>query len=161
MLELKLVPLSPLKDTNIILGQSHFIKTVEDLHEAIVTTVPGAGFGIAFCEARGPCLVRSTGNDPELKKNAEEYALRLGAGHSFLILLKNAFPINLLTRIRDIPEVCNVYAATANPLQVIVAETEQGRGVLGVVDGHAAKGIETEKDVQDRKQFLRKIGYKQ
>ncbi len=161
LLEIKLIPLNPLKDTNIILGQSHFIKTVEDLHEAIVTTVPGASFGIAFCEASGPCLVRSTGNDPELKKTAEEFALRIGAGHSFLVLLKNAFPINLLTRIRDIPEICNIYAATANPLQVIVAETEQGRAVLGVVDGYAAKGIETEKDVQDRKEFLRRIGYKQ
>jgi uncharacterized protein len=105
--------------------------------------------------------VRSTGNDPELKKAAEEYALKVGAGHSFLVILKNAFPINLLNRIRDIPEVCNIYAATANPVQVIVAETDQGRGVLGVVDGSAAKSIETERDVEDRKQFLRKIGYKQ
>ncbi len=159
-LELKVVQLSLPTDSNAILGQSHFIKTVEDLHEAIVNSVPGAKFGLAFCEASGPCLVRSSGNDDELRKNAEEQALRVGAGHTFLILLRNAYPINLLPRIKEVPEVCSIYAASANPLQVIVAETEQGRAIIGVVDGSGSKGIEAEKDVHDRKQFLRKIGYK-
>ena len=159
-LETKLVQLSPPKDANIILGQSHFIKTVEDLHEAIVNTVPNASFGIAFCESSGPCLIRSSGNDEELKRLAQELAMQVGAGHSFLILLKNAYPINVLSRIRDVPEVVNIYAATSNPLQVVVAESEQGRGILGVIDGSSPKAIETEKDVSERKQFLRKIGYK-
>ena len=139
---------------------SHFIKTVEDLHEAIVNTVPAASFGIAFCESSGPCLVRSSGNDQDLKKSVEELALRVGAGHAFIVLLKNAYPINVLTRIRNVPEIVTLYAATANPLQVIVTETEQGRGILGVVDGSSPMGIEIEADVAERKQFLRKIGYK-
>ncbi len=159
-LELRLVQLSLPKDSNIILGQSHFIKTVEDIHEAIVTSAPGARFGIAFCESSGPCLVRASGNDEELKRTAEELAMKIGAGHSFLVLLRKAFPINILRGIREVPEVCNVYAATANPLQVIVAESEQGRGILGVKDGLRPKGIESEKDVVERKQFLRNIGYK-
>ncbi len=150
-LELKIIQLNPPTDTNAILGQSHFIKTVEDLHETIVSSVPGAKFGLAFCEASGPCLVRSSGNDNELRRSAE---------HIFLILLKDAYPINILPRIKDVPEVCSIYAASANPLQVIVAETDQGRAVIGVVDGFASKGVEVEKDVHDRKQFLRKIGYK-
>ncbi len=133
---------------------------MEDLHEAIVNSVPGASFGLAFCESSGPCLVRSSGNDEELRSIAEEEALKIGAGHSFIILLKNAYPVNILPRLKEVPEVCNIYAATANPLQVLVAETEQGRGIIGVVDGSQPKGIETEKDVHDRKQFLRKIGYK-
>ncbi len=133
---------------------------MEDLHEAIVSTVPGASFGLAFCESSGPCLVRSTGNNDELKKSAEDLALQIGAGHSFVVLLKNAYPINVLSRIRDVPEVVSIYAATANPLQVVVAESEQGKGILGVIDGSSPKGKETEKDVSDRKQFLRKIGYK-
>ncbi len=159
-LEFKVVQLSLSNETNAILGQSHFIKTVEDIHEAVVGSVPGAKFGVAFCEASGPCLIRSTGNDEELKRRAEEDATRIGAGHTFLILLKNAYPINILPRLKEIPEVCNIFAASANPLQVLVAETEQGRAVIGVVDGFASRGVETEKDVQDRKQFLRKIGYK-
>ena len=159
-LELKIVQLNPPSDTNAILGQSHFIKTVEDLHETIVGSVPGAKFGLAFCEASGPCLVRSSGNDAELRRCAEEQALRVGAGHTFLILLKDAYPINILPRIKEVPEVCNIYAASANPLQVIVAETDQGRAIVGVVDGFASKGVEAEKDVRDRKQFLRRIGYK-
>lgn len=133
---------------------------MEDLHEAIVNTVPNASFGIAFCESSGPCLIRSSGNDEELRRSAQELAMRVGAGHSFVILLKNAYPINVLSRIRTVPEVVNIYAATANPLQVVVVESEQGRGILGVVDGSSPKGIETEKDVFERKQFLRKIGYK-
>ena len=159
-LELKIIQLNPPSDVNAILGQSHFIKTVEDLHETIVSSVPGAKFGLAFCEASGPCLVRSSGNDDELRRTAEEQALRVGTGHVFLILLKDAYPINILPRIKEVPEVCNIYAASANPLQVIVAETDQGRAIIGVVDGFASKGVEVEKDVHDRKQFLRKIGYK-
>jgi hypothetical protein len=158
--ETKLVHLSPPRDANIILGQSPFIKIVEDLHEAIVNTVPNASFGIAFCESSGPCLVRSSGNDEELRRLAQELSMQVGAGYSFLIILRNAHPINVLSRIRDVPEVVNIYAATANPLQVVVAESEQGRGILGVIDGSAPKGIEKEKDVSERKQFLRKIGYK-
>ncbi len=126
----------------------------------IVGSVPGASFGLAFCEASGPCLVRSSGNDEELRRCAEEEALKIGAGHTFVILLRNAYPINILPHLKQVPEVCNIYAATANPLQVLVAETEQGRGIIGVVDGFLTRGIETEKDVSDRKQFLRKIGYK-
>ncbi len=133
---------------------------MEDLHEMIVGSVPGASFGLAFCEASGPCLVRSSGNDEELRRCAEEEALKIGAGHTFVILLRNAYPINILPHLKQVPEVCNIYAATANPLQVLVAETEQGRGIIGVVDGFLTRGIETEKDVSDRKQFLRKIGYK-
>ena len=159
-LELKLVQVSLPKDTNIVLGQSHFIKTVEDLHEAIVNAVPGASFSIAFCESSGPCLIRSTGNDEELKKAAEDLAMKISAGHSFLILLRKAFPINVLPRIREVPEVCSIYAATANPLQVVVAESEQGRGILGVIDGYAPRGIESQEDVAQRKEFLRNIGYK-
>ncbi len=159
-MEFRIVQLSPPKEGNTIIGQSHFIKTVEDLHETIVGSVPGASFGLAFCEASGPCLVRSSGNDDELRKSAEEQALRIGAGHTFVILLRNAYPINILPRLKQVPEVCNVYAASANPLQVLVVETEQGRGVIGVVDGFSTRGVETEKDVYDRKQFLRKIGYK-
>jgi len=126
----------------------------------IVGSVPGASFGLAFCEASGPCLVRSSGNDEELRRYAEEEALKIGAGHTFVILLRNAYPINILPHLKQVPEVCNIYAATANPLQVLVAETEQGRGIIGVVDGFLTRGIETERDVSDRKQFLRKIGYK-
>ncbi len=160
LLETKLVQLNPPPDANIIIGQSHFIKTVEDLHEAIINAVPNAKFGLAFCESSGPCLIRSSGNDMDMKKTAEELALRVGAGHSFVLLLKNAYPINVLSRVRSIPEVVSIFAATSNPLQVVVAETEQGRGILGVIDGASPKGIETENDVSERKQFLRKIGYK-
>jgi hypothetical protein len=139
---------------------SHFIKTVEDIHEALVNSVPGIKFGLAFCESSGPCLVRRSGTDGELQELAAKHALKLGCGHCFLILLKGAYPINVLNAIKQVPEVCSIYCATANPVEVIVAETEQGRGILGVVDGLKSKGIESEKDVKERKEFLRKIGYK-
>lgn len=145
---------------NVILGQTHFIKTAEDLYEAMVNSVPNIKFGLAFCEASGPCLVRSEGNDPDLKKQAENSALQIAAGHAFVIYLKNAFPINVLKAVKDCPEVCNIFCATANPVEVIIGETKQGRGILGVIDGSSPKGIETEKDVAHRKEFLRKIGYK-
>lgn len=145
---------------NVILGQSHFIKTVEDLYEALVNAVPNMKFGLAFCESSGPCLVRFEGNDPELKQLASKTALELSAGHSFIVFMRNAYPLNVLDKVKSVPEVCNIYLATANPFQVILAETEQGRGVLGVVDGYASKGIEKEQDVAERKAFLRKIGYK-
>ncbi len=148
------------EECNAILGQSHFIKTVEDLYEALVNAVPNIKFGLAFCESSGPCLVRSEGNDPELKQMAAKTALELSAGHSFIIFMRNAYPINVLDKVKAVPEVCNIYLATANPFQVILAKTEQGRGVLGVVDGYSSKGIESERDVGERKSFLRKIGYK-
>ena len=159
-METKLVPIDVPEGINIILGQSHFIKTVEDLHEAIACTVPNAKFGIAFNESSGPCLVRVSGNEQELIALAGKTALKLGAGHSFIVFLKEAYPINVLDRIKSVPEVCSVYAATANPIQVVVAETDQGRGILGVIDGLRPKDIESPKDVEDRKSFLRKIGYK-
>jgi hypothetical protein len=145
---------------NAILGQSHFIKTVEDLYEALVNAVPTVEFGLAFCESSGPCLVRYEGNDPELKELASKTAYQLSAGHTFIIFMRKAFPINVLDKVKSVPEVCSIYLATANPFQVILAETEQGRGILGVVDGFASKGIENEKDIAERKTFLRKIGYK-
>ena len=148
------------ENCNVILGTAHFIKTVEDLYEALVNSVPNIKFGVAFCEASGPCLVRAEGNNKELKTEASEQALKLGCGHSFIIFLKDAFPLNVLGKIKQVPEVCTVHAATANPLEVIVAKTEHGRGILGVVDGFKTKGIETKEDVVARKQFLRKIGYK-
>ncbi|MCX8178352.1 MAG: adenosine-specific kinase [Candidatus Aenigmarchaeota archaeon] len=146
---------------NVILGQSHFIKTVEDIYEALVTAVPNIKFGVGFCEASGDCLVRHEGNDEELRKKAAETAFKIGCGHSFIIFIKNAYPINVLAKLRQVDEIVNIYAATANPLQVLIAETEQGRGILGVVDGSKPKGIEEEKDIKKRKEFLRKIGYKQ
>jgi hypothetical protein len=145
---------------NVVLGQSHFIKTVEDLYEALVNAVPNIRFGLAFCESSGPCLVRFDGNDLELKELASRVALQLATGHAFIIFMRNAYPINVLDKIKSVPEVCNIFLATANPFQVVLAETEQGRGILGVIDGFAAKGIETTNDIDDRKQFLRKIGYK-
>ncbi len=145
---------------NVILGQTHFIKTTEDLYEAMINSVPGIKFGLAFCEASGPCLVRSEGNDPDLKKQAEVSAQQIGAGHTFVIYIKNAFPINVLKAIKDCPEVCNIFCATANLVEVIIGQTQQGRGILGVIDGSSPQGIETEKDVKNRKEFLRKIGYK-
>ena len=148
------------KECNVVLGMAHFIKTVEDLYEALVNSVPNIKFGIGFCESSEPCLVRCEGNGEELKKLASQHAFKLGCGHCFIIFIKNAYPINVLQKIKQVPEVCNIYAATANPLEVIVAETEQGRGILGVVDGLKSKGIETEPDVKARKEFLRKIGYK-
>ena len=148
------------KDCNLVLGTAHFIKTVEDLYEALKNAVPNINFGIGFCESSGPCLIRSEGNDSELKALASKYALELGCGHSFIIFMRNAYPINVLDKIKQIPEVCTIHAATANPLEVIIAETEQGRGILGVVDGFKSKAIETEEDVKARRELLRKIGYK-
>jgi len=145
---------------NIIIGRTHFIKTVEDIYEVIVNSVPNGKFGIAFCEASGPCLVRAEGNDEELKSIAIKNAAALGAGHTFIILLKEIFAINVLNDIKNCREVCSVLCATANPVEVIVAETSQGRGIMGVIDGFKPKGVETEKDVKARKEFLRKIGYK-
>ena len=159
-MEMKVIRIDVPEGANLILGQSHFIKTVEDIHEAIVGTVPNAKFGIAFNESSGPCLVRISGNDQELSNLAGKVALELGAGHSFVIFLKDAYQINVLNRIKTVPEVCSIYAATANPLQVVIAETGQGRGIMGVIDGSKPKEIETAKDVEDRKSFLRKIGYK-
>ncbi len=145
---------------NLILGQAHFIKTVEDLHEALVTAVPNIAFGLGFCESSGPCLVRWSGTDQELIELARVNAQAIGAGHSFLILLGNCYPINVLPVVRQVPEVCHIYCATANPIEVVLAETEQGRGILGVVDGLKPKGIEQEADVADRKALLRQFGDK-
>lgn len=159
MIEMKTVRIEP-KDCQIILGQAHFIKSVEDLHEALVNSVPGIKFGVAFCESSGPCLVRHSGTDGELEKAAADYAFQLACGHCFVILMKEAYPINVLPRLKEVPEVANIYAATANTLNVIVAEDEQGRGILGVIDGLKSRGIETETEILERKEFLRKIGYK-
>jgi hypothetical protein len=149
------------EDCNIIVGQSHFIKTVEDLYEALVTASPSLEFGIAFCEASGVCLIRKDGNAKDLVEAAVETAERIAAGHVFVILLRNGYPINVLNRIKDVQEVCRIFAATANPLQVVVVETSQGRGVVGVVDGFVPKGVEAQQDVEDRKGLLRDIiGYK-
>ncbi len=148
------------KDCNLVLGTAHFIKTVEDLYEALKNAAPNISFGIGFCESSGPCLVRSEGNDSELKTLASKYALELGCGHSFIVFMRNGYPINVLDKIKQVPEVCTIHAATANPLEVVIVETEQGRGILGVVDGFKSKGIETEADVKARREFLRKIGYK-
>lgn len=147
-------------DCNLILGQTHFIKTVEDLYEIIATTVPQAQFGIAFAEASGPCLIRTEGNDDGLVSAAVRNISSLGAGHVFCIMLKTAFPINILNQVKQCPEVCTVFCATANPLEVIVAETEAGRGIMGVIDGFSPRGVETPGDKAQRKEFLRKIGYK-
>jgi adenosine/AMP kinase len=160
-MELKIVSIEKPDDMNFILGHSHFIKTVEDVYEAMVNAVPFAKFGVAFCEASGPCLVRYAGTDGELVELAKKNAYALSAGHSFILFMKDIFPINVLKSIQDVTEVCRIFCATANPTQVILAETEQGRGILGVVDGFASKGIETDDDIQARKELLRKFGYKQ
>jgi adenosine/AMP kinase len=160
MLEYKTVRVEAREGCNVILGMAHFIKTVEDLYEALVSAVPNIKFGIGFCESSGPCLVRHEGNDEELGQLAAKTALEIGCGHSFIIFLKNAYPINVLDKVKRVPEVCTIYAATANPLEIIIAETQQGRGIVGVVDGTKSKGIETELDIKERKEFLRKIGYK-
>jgi len=160
MLELKSVKIKKPDDVNLILGQSHFIKTVEDLFETLMNSVPGIKFGLAFVESSGACKVRSEGNDADLIKLAQDNALEIGAGHSFIVLIKNAFPINVLNAIKVIPEVCTIYCASANPVQVIIAETEMGRGILGIIDGAKPKGIESGEDIVWRKEFLRKIGYK-
>ncbi len=159
-MELIIVKIDAPKDTNLILGQTHFIKSVEDLYEALITSVPNIKFGLAFCEASGNCLVRSEGNDEELRTSAQDNALSIGAGHTFLIFMRNAFPVNVLNAIKNVQEVCSIFCATANPVEVIVAETEQGRGILGVIDGEKPKGVETAKDAAERKKFLRTIGYK-
>ncbi len=159
-MELKVVKLETPEGCNLILGQSHFIKTVEDVYEAMASSTPTVKFGLAFCESSGDRLVRFEGNDEELKEKAAENALLLGCGHSFVILMREAFPINVLNQIKVVPEVCTIHAATANPLEVIVAETEQGRGVLGVVDGQTPLGVEDEEGVRWRKEILRKFGYK-
>ena len=159
-MEFKQIKVDPPKDCNVILGMAHFIKTVEDLYEALVNSVPNIKFGLAFCESSGPCLVRHEGNDEEHRRLAAEKAFEIGAGHSFLIYIKNAYPLNVLDKIKKVPEVCTVYAATANPLEVLIAETAQGRGIIGVVDGLKSKGIETDNDIEERRQFVRKIGYK-
>lgn len=151
----------PLPDkTNVIVGQAHFIKTVEDLYEILVGSAPGIKFGVAFCEASGACLVRSEGNDSELRKLATQTAFDIGAGHTFVIYMKGAYPINVLKAVQSCPEVCGIFCATANPVQVIIGETDQGRGILGVVDGFIPKRVETDEDVKERKGFLRRIGYK-
>ncbi len=159
-MELTTVKIVKSADLNFILGQAHFIKTVEDLYEAIVQTVPGMKFGIGFCESSGLALVRWAGNDPGLIDLARDNAMALACGHCFIIFMEGGFPINILNSIKSLPEVCHIYCATANPAEVIVAETEQGRGILGVVDGVKTKGIEGEEDIKVRKDFLRKIGYK-
>lgn len=159
-MELKSAAMELPEGSNIIIGHSHFIKTVEDLYEIMVSTSPQVKFGIAFCEASGPCLIRVAGNDQTLQEIATKNAQELAAGHSFVILMKEAFPINFLNAIKQCQEVCTIHCATANPVQVILAETEQGRGILGVVDGFSPKGVESADDVKARQEFLRKIGYK-
>ncbi len=159
-MELKSVPMDIPEGSNIIIGQTHFIKTVEDLYEIMVGISSQVKFGIAFCEASGVCLIRTVGNDVTLQEKAIANAKALGAGHSFIILLKEAYPINFLNAIKQCPEVCNIYCATANPVEVIIAETEQGRGILGVVDGYSPKGVESEEDIKARHNILRQFGYK-
>lgn len=160
-MQLTTVRIDKPEDTNFILGQTHFIKSVEDIHEALVNAVPGIRFGLGFCEASGMCLVRSSGTDAAMIALAQKNAAALGAGHSFIVFLGDGFfPINVLNAVKAVPEVCRIFCATANPVEVIVAETEQGRGILGVIDGSSPKGIEGEADVAWRKNFLRQIGYK-
>jgi adenosine/AMP kinase len=159
-LELKLVTVEKPAEVNLILGQSHFIKTVEDLYEAVVASVPGVEFGLAFCEASGACLIRAEGTDDGMKSLAIEAARAIGAGHCFVIMLKNAFPINVLNAVKACPEVAGIYCATANPLQVVVAETDQGRGILGVIDGSPPKGVEDEEGIAWRLDILKKLAYK-
>jgi adenosine/AMP kinase len=158
--ELQVVPVDNPEGLNLVLGQSHFIKTVEDLHEALVGTSPHTRFGLAFCEASGPCLVRRSGNDEDLVQLATANAQRIGAGHSFIVFLREAYPLNVLNAIKHVPEVCHVFCATANPVSVVVAVAETGRGILGVIDGSSPLGVESDEDVAVRKGFLRAIGYK-
>lgn len=160
MADIEIVQVMKDADTQVIVGQAGFIKTAEDLYEAMVNSVPGVKFGIAFAEASGPCLVRSEGNDDSLKKKAEENMLRIAAGHTFIILFKNAYPINVLNYIKNVNEVARIFCATANPVQVMVVYTDQGRGVAGVVDGMSPRGVESDEDRAKRKKFLRDIGYK-
>ncbi len=160
MLEFKSVKIKKPEEINLILGQAHFIKTVEDLYEVLVASAPAIKFGLAFVESSGACKIRSEGNDEELKKMAQDNALQIGAGHSFIVFLKDAFPINVLNAIKAIPEVCNIYCASANPVEVIVAQSDTGKGILGVIDGANPAGIEAKQDIDWRHDFLRKIGYK-
>ena len=159
-MEFKSVSIEKPEEVNFILGQAHFIKTVDDLHEALVAAVPGILFGLAFCESSGPCLVRASGTDPDLIALAKKNAFALSAGHLFIIFLRGAYPINVLNAVKSVQEVCAIYCASANPVEVILAETGQGRGVMGVVDGFRSKGIETDRDVVTRKEFLRRVGYR-
>lgn len=159
-MELVVVAIDKPEDLNVILGQSHFVKTVEDLHEVLVGSSPHLRFGLAFCEASGKCLVRRSGNDPELEDLAARNALALGAGHCFVVFVREGYPVNVLNQLKTVPEVCTIYCASANQVQVVLAETEQGRGVLGVIDGASPAGIETEQDIAERKSLLRAIGYK-
>jgi adenosine/AMP kinase len=159
-MELKTVTIRKPEDINCILGHAHFIKTVEDLHEALVNAVPGIKFGLAFCEASSSCLVRFSGTDAEMTELAKENALALSAGHAFIIFLREAYPINVLNAVKMVPEVCRIFCATSNPVEVIIAESNQGRGILGVIDGSASKGIEGAADIAARKDLLRRFGYK-
>ena len=163
-IELKAVKIAKPEDMNFILGQTHFIKSVEDIYEAMVNSVPGGKFGVAFCEASGACKIRSEGNDKDLKKLAEKNAANIGAGHTFIVFMKDCFPLNVLNAIQALPEVCSIYCATANPTKVVIAESEigdgTGRGILGVIDGFIPKGVENKEDIAWRKKFLRDIGYK-
>ncbi|MBT8368520.1 MAG: adenosine-specific kinase [Deltaproteobacteria bacterium] len=160
-MELKIVKIENPDSLNMILGQSHFIKTVEDVYEAMVATVPMAKFGLAFCEASDVCLVRYTGTDNAMVELSKKNAYALSAGHSFIVFMKDMFPVNVLNAIKNVPEVCRIFCATANPVEVVIVETDQGRGILGVIDGFSSKGIETEEDITARKDLLRQIGYKQ
>jgi uncharacterized protein len=159
-MELHAVPLEKPEDLNVIVGQSHFIKTVEDVHEALAGSSPHLRFGVAFCEASGPCLIRRSGNDEELVGLAVRNAEAIGAGHVFVVFLRDGYPVNVLNALKQVPEVCSIFCATANPVEIVVAETELGRGVVGVVDGLPPAGIESESDEADRKRLLRMIGYK-
>lgn len=159
-MELLTVRIEKPEEVNLILGQSHFIKSVEDLHEALVGAVPGIQFGLAFCESSGPALVRFSGTSPEMVELAQRNALNLGAGHTFVIFLRNCYPVNVLNAVKAVPEVCHIFCATANPVEVILAETEQGRGILGVIDGIKSRGVEADHDIAERKALLRKFGYK-
>ncbi len=159
-MEIKVVKIEKPEGMNMILGQAHFIKTVEDIHETLVSSVPGIKFGLGFCEGSGPCLVRYSGTDGKLEELVQKNCMLLATGHAFIVFLENAYPINVLRAIRDVPEVCSIYCATANSVEVIIAVSEQGRGILGVVDGSATKGVESDEDKLARKEFLRKIGYK-
>ncbi|MGH9030041.1 MAG: adenosine-specific kinase [Acidimicrobiales bacterium] len=159
-MDIEIVPVEKPPDLNVIIGQSHFIKTVEDVHETLASASPHLRFGLAFCEASGKCLVRRSGNDPELVELAVRNASAIGAGHCFVVLLREGYPVNVLNQLKSVPEVCSIYCATANPLEIVVGVTELGRAVLGIVDGSPPAGIETEDDVEERKALLRTIGYK-
>jgi uncharacterized protein len=159
-MELQIVPVDKPDDMNVIIGQAHFIKTVEDVHETLAGASPQLRFGVAFCEASGPCLVRRSGNDERLVELATRNAVAVGAGHSFFVFLEDGYPVNVLNALKQVPEVCGIHCATANPVQIVVAETELGRGIVGVIDGHPPAGVETDTDVVARKELLRSIGYK-